>query len=354
MEIKNYINDVSFINPVYGRSKCIPVVLVCDCRNIPETMVTVLSISEIEDEYYYDVVVIHNTLDEYDIAAFRHMSGSFNNLKLRFERIEHDFTKGYIRIDSSYKKEYVLKCFLPIILKRYTKFLYVKSGNMLQAGISQFYKSFIGEYELGVIGVDKFAEVVVYDSTEFRMRYSATDIKNSMTRDMAELDIDFLKKLSGLTSCESTDGIVEIYDDERPSRSFRKLIGRVPYFEKWLYERNNEISMVGTYVKPVNTEFYLFPFEIVPRGTRIVLYGNGKVGRQYKQQIEMTHFCELIAIVDRNVTEGILSPSELNTLKYDYVIIAIANDRVAGEIRNSLVVNGVKADKIIYTAGRKL
>ncbi|MDE6433441.1 MAG: hypothetical protein K2L07_04360 [Lachnospiraceae bacterium] len=356
MEIKDYIKDVSFIDPVYDKGKYIPVILVCDDRNIAETMVTVLSISEMEDDFYYDVVIIHNTLDEYDLAAFEYMLNSLDasKLKLRFERIEHDFTKGYIHIDANYKKEYVLKCFLPVILKRYERFLYVRSGNVLKTGISQFYESFTGVHELGVIGAEKLAEVVVFDSIEFRMRYSVADIKNSMTKGIAELDMEYLKKLSGSISFELADGIVEIYDDERPSISFKKLISRVPYFERWLYERNNGTGITGGYAKPLNTEFYLFPFELVQRGTKVVLYGNGKVGKLFRQQIEMTHFCELIAVVDRDVKEGILAPSELADLECDHVVIAIANDRVANEIRNNLMLEGIKADKIIYATGRKL
>lgn len=359
MEIEKYINDVSFINPVYTRSKCISIVLVCNGRNIPETMVTVLSISEMKDDFYYDVIIIHNTLDEYDIAAFEHMFNVLDDSKfnVRFERVEHDFTKGYIRIGSGYKKEYVLKCFLPIVLKRYTKFLYVRSGNILKARVTKFYESFTGEHEFRMIGVGKSAEIVVYDSEKFRMRYSVTDIKNSMTRGIAELDIDFLRKLSGLLSLESPNEIVEIYDSKRPSMLFMKLISKVPYFEKWLYERNNQdnrINAVRSDAKPLNTEFYLFPFELVPSGTRVVLYGNGKVGQQYRQQIEMTHFCELIAVVDRNATEGILYPSELSNMEYDYMVIAIANESVASEIKNNLRQYAVEADKIIYAAGRKL
>lgn len=359
MEIKNYINDVSFIKPVCDRSKCIPVVLVCDGRNKPETMVTILSITEMEDDYYYDVVIIHNTLDEYDIAAFEHLYESINNLKLklRFERIEHDFTKGYIHIDSNYREEYVLKCFLPVILKRYTKFLYVRSGNLLRAGITQFYESYTGEYKYKMVGVGNLAEVVVYDSAEFRIRYTVKDIKNALTRGIAELDIVFLRKLSGLMYYEAPDGIAEIYNNECPSMAFKKLVRRVPYFEKWIYECNkwdNVINAAGTYAKPLNTEFYLFPFELVPRETKLVLYGNGKVGKQYRQQIEMTHFCELVAVADRNAPEGILNPSELINLEYDYVVIAIADSTVASEIKDNLIMNGVKADKIIYAEGRKL
>lgn len=359
MEIKNYINDISFINPTYDRSKCIPVVLVCDSRNIPETMVTVLSISEIKNDFYYDIVIIHNTLDEYDIAAFEHMYNNINakKLKLRFERIEHDFTKGYIHIDSSYNKEYILKCFLPLILKRYTRFLYVRSGNILRAGIIQFYESYTEENKFRIISIGEVAEAVVYNSAEFRIRYSATDIKNSLTRDIVELDIDFLRKLSGVKHFETPDGIAEIYNDKCPSIPFKRLISRVPYFEKWLYEwnkRDNVINTAGINAKTLDTEFYLFPFELVPRGRKIVLYGNGKVGQQYRQQVEMTHFCILVAVVDRNAIEGILSPSELSDLEYDYVVIAIANETVANEIRHNLMVNGVRSDKIIYAAERKL
>lgn len=360
MEIKDYINDVSFMSPVHDRSKCIPIVLVCDSKNIPETMVTVSSISGINDDYYYDIVIIHNTLDEYDIAAFEHMAKSFDatRFKLRFDRVEHDFTKGYVHIDSNYKKEYILKCFLPAILKRYTTFLYVRSGNVLKSNVSQFYKAFTGEHEFKILSDGKFAEVVLYNSLNFRMHYTVTDIKKALTREIAELDVDFFRKLSGMTCTESPNEIVQVYENTSPSMPFKKLMCKVPYFEKWIYERykiNNGSNVAAEIcAKTINLDFYLFPFELVLRGSKIVLYGNGKVGQQFRHQIEMTQFCELIAIVDRNVTEGILCLSELGRLKYDFVVIAVASDSMAREIRNDLMANGVGTDKIIYATERKL
>lgn len=48
------------------------------------------------------------------------------------------------------------------------------------------------------------------------------------------------------------------------------------------------------------TSFYLFPYEQVRVGSEIIIYGCGKIGRQYIQQIRNNNFCSIRDIVDEN------------------------------------------------------
>ena len=49
----------------------------------------------------------------------------------------------------------------------------------------------------------------------------------------------------------------------------------------------------------MSTNEYLFPFALVPRGKKILLYGAGKVGRVYAKQLLKSNYAELVGFVDR-------------------------------------------------------
>lgn len=89
--------------------------------------------------------------------------------------------------------------------------------------------------------------------------------------------------------------------------------------------------------------FYLFPYENVTKGAKVIIYGAGNVGRCFMEQIKNTGYCNIIAIADRNCNaETILgskyiAPMNINKEKYDFVVIAVNNVDVADEISRELV-----------------
>ena len=46
------------------------------------------------------------------------------------------------------------------------------------------------------------------------------------------------------------------------------------------------------------TKQYLFPFEFVEKGSKIVIFGAGKVGQNYIQQLNLSNYCKLLFVVD--------------------------------------------------------
>jgi len=98
--------------------------------------------------------------------------------------------------------------------------------------------------------------------------------------------------------------------------------------------------------------YYLFPFDKVPKNSRIVLYGAGVVGKQFYDQITETHFCEIVLWLDKSA-DGMLAKkpetiASLNVDDYDIVVIAIENENIAGDIKNFLRSYGVSETKIIH------
>lgn len=97
---------------------------------------------------------------------------------------------------------------------------------------------------------------------------------------------------------------------------------------------------------------YLFPYQSIDRESKIILYGAGKVGQSYYEQIKKNEYCDIVAWADSNAykeKENIISPMEIAGLAYSKIVIAIKNEESAEEIRNSLINLGVDERKIVWT-----
>ena len=98
-------------------------------------------------------------------------------------------------------------------------------------------------------------------------------------------------------------------------------------------------------------ERYLFPFDKVEKGCRLVLYGAGQVGQTFRRQLEKVHFCEVVCWVDKN--HQLYSNSEIQSVEsigkvgYDYILIAVLGMETVAKIKDSLIIMGIDASKII-------
>ncbi len=104
---------------------------------------------------------------------------------------------------------------------------------------------------------------------------------------------------------------------------------------------------------------FLFPFEKVPYGSRVLIYGAGKVGREYLQQLLITEYCTPVAFVDRAfeafppMVIPIYAPQKIKELEFDYAVIALHNQIALNEIIRTLKDEGVKEERIVYVGERK-
>ncbi len=101
--------------------------------------------------------------------------------------------------------------------------------------------------------------------------------------------------------------------------------------------------------------YYVFPFQRVRPGSRIVLYGNGVMGADYAAQLKATGYGTLIGIADRTVRCSgeqwgvpLIPPESIPEVAFDSVVIA--SKKYAGEIRRSLMDLGVAEGKIVWMA----
>lgn len=96
---------------------------------------------------------------------------------------------------------------------------------------------------------------------------------------------------------------------------------------------------------------YLFPFEAVPKGSKIVLYGAGAVGQTYYRQIVFSGFCQIVEWVDAGYKSkgmDIKSPDEIGKKEFDYIVVAINDPYVADKIMGILIEKNIERERIIW------
>lgn len=121
------------------------------------------------------------------------------------------------------------------------------------------------------------------------------------------------------------------------------------YVKPFLYSAIEDIYKFST-----DTVFYLFPYDKVPKNSKIILYGAGKVGYSFWKNIRYGNYVKLVSWVDKKYLllrkSGLpVEPLESAiTKEFDYIVIAIENKKIVQEIRNLLLKYGLEQEKIIF------
>lgn len=147
------------------------------------------------------------------------------------------------------------------------------------------------------------------------------------------------------------DGLFELYkyllnefnfDDEK--YKWRK---QIEYF--FMYSVGLRKKIYNDY-KSIRPNY--FPFDKIPKGKRIALYGAGDVGHEYKKQIVQLNYVQSLVWVDKNYKqindENVISPDELDGDKIDYIVIAIEDKNICAAVKDFLLRKGIEPKKIIY------
>lgn len=127
-----------------------------------------------------------------------------------------------------------------------------------------------------------------------------------------------------------------------------KLQKQLEYF--YAYSVEMRLKVYGDQKSHIG---YLFPFDIVPAKSKIILYGAGAIGQLFYQQIQRIEYCTVIVWVDKNYTSyQKLGVSSIDSVKcnkeYDYVVIAVERDDLVRQIILDLTFRGIDESKIVW------
>ncbi|MDC7279111.1 glycosyltransferase family 8 protein [Butyrivibrio fibrisolvens] len=134
------------------------------------------------------------------------------------------------------------------------------------------------------------------------------------------------------------------------SISLRSLEHQI--WDNWytLYKENGELLAVQSlYQNDIAHMDYKFPYEKIPKGSQLVIYGAGKVGKNFVEQLNKTNYCEVVLWVDSRYKElkDVSSPDSIRNAEYDAVLVAAISKDVIEDILTKLSMYDVQKECIV-------
>lgn len=129
--------------------------------------------------------------------------------------------------------------------------------------------------------------------------------------------------------------------------------------EEYLYEeQQNTIKLLERqseiFAKSYEERGWVFPYYLIEKRKTLILYGAGKIGKCYYSQLIDSQFCKEVIWVDTHYKEyaaagkPVQNPEIISVLKFDYIFLAVKDNKAQEEITGWLLKEGVRPDKIIY------
>lgn len=159
----------------------------------------------------------------------------------------------------------------------------------------------------------------------------------------------------------------DFYYRENYSNLFNKIQSKSAVdflFDQWQesmrdYDKNHlkHEKQCSEYIEQLKEKIWRFPYEKIKKGSKVIIYGSGNIGKDYYNQLETTGFCNVILWVDKQFEQyrkaclKVETPDKIFGCDFDYLIIAIRNKEVQEEVRSYLLRNNLKEEKIIYSGG---
>lgn len=119
-----------------------------------------------------------------------------------------------------------------------------------------------------------------------------------------------------------------------------------------IFEASIELNEANTIVK---NQIYEFPFYYLPQKCDVVLYGAGVVGQAFLSQAKKKDGINIVRWIDADAEkmgvygiDGITTLRDLDSSKYDYVVIAIENEELVNKIKSNLREIGIDEEKLIW------
>jgi glycosyltransferase involved in cell wall biosynthesis len=84
---------------------------------------------------------------------------------------------------------------------------------------------------------------------------------------------------------------------------------------------------------------FKFPYELIEKDSKIILYGKGNTGKYYYVQALLSGYCRIVLWLE--------NPKQMEMVDYDKILIAYASEELISKAKNDLLELGVPEDKIV-------
>lgn len=395
--------------------KIIPIVFASNNNYVPYLGVALYSLIKNSSEaYQYNVYIFYTDITNYNQKRLERMETE--NVKIKCVDVTEYVKDKKVKIVGHFTIEAIYRLIIPYVIPQYDKVLYFDSDLVINRDVAELYNEDIGNNVIGAVRhiVDLWFKNYIDD----KLKIPYSDCFNSgvlliNTKRFRDENImeKFIKLISGdivyyhldqdalnilcrgntyfldnrWNVCwhfyfnEPIDEYKDIFYEAakepfithftsyikpwlHPEREmadyFWKYARQTSFYEEILYRNISTTEKQADYFKS-----FLFPFDKVARGSNIVLYAAGGVGKAYYHQIKITGYCNVLLWVDRDYKmmqkEGfpVYSPEKIREVPYDYILIAINSEMTAESIKKYLIKIGVPeyriiwADPIKYTEG---
>lgn len=107
--------------------------------------------------------------------------------------------------------------------------------------------------------------------------------------------------------------------------------------------------------------FFMFPYEKIDRNRKIIIYGAGLVGKSFYRQMCVNKYCEVVLWADREyesirtVKYPVKDPALIQTMEFDYIVIAAVNMKISDKISMFLQEEyNILPEKIVVSKARRM
>lgn len=127
------------------------------------------------------------------------------------------------------------------------------------------------------------------------------------------------------------------------SKEERNKINNLNEWERYILESIIPSSGISEFV---------FPYHLFPQNSRVMLYGAGKIGKDFFNKGKTDGYVDIVGIADKRANElcrnsfPVIGIDDLIDRDFDFLLICVENIKTAEEIENQLVEIGCNRSKI--------
>lgn len=388
--------------------KVLNIVFITDLKYQAITATAIYSLKENKNKLTkYNIFVIMNYNDE--TAKFRYLEMQDKNFNIVIKRYE-DKNNNFIKVGYYVSTAAIIKFYIPEILWDLDKVLYLDSDILVTKDLEDLYSFDIENYYAAVVEDIKAEHTIpsiihklkcnlkkYFNSgmmllnlnkmrndgiSEKLLNYRENCVNYFMDQDAFNIVfnesvkyISFHFNYIPVIDLEfSNDIIIETWYKELPNTQIERLnkayiihmsgIDKpwnqyfafvtelfMQYYKKTPWGNDN---LYNPKKNNILCDHYLFPFDLITKGCNIALYGGGKVGEVFFEQISFSKYCNIIVWVDEEYEEymkigkKLKDPKELLMKNYDFIVLAVKNEDIKNNIIDKLINMNIAEQKIIW------
>ncbi|NBI60426.1 glycosyltransferase family 8 protein [Lachnospiraceae bacterium] len=383
----------------------IPVVFAADEKYVPYLGVALYSlIKNVSLENEYQIFILNTGLSVVQRKRLKQLETE--NVSINLCDVSELVGGKDIKTGAHFSQATAYRLLIDQLFPEYKKILYLDSDIIVRRDVAELYQTDIGENIFGavrarlfpftfeyvpkslkvdikdyfnagilVINVDLFAEYEIGKKgmemlCQKQYLTADQDVLNILSAGYVEfidgrwnVEWEHLTGINGVPVIDDTrKGTLEYIQDPYIVHYTSHIkpwahpeIELAEYF--WMYARETffyEEILFRNFVFQELWNHYLFPWGSVDPHKKVILYGFGNVGHIFYEQIKKTDYCNIIAICDKRrvigdtLTVPLIHIEDIAGFDFDYIVIAVEQEKIAKEIRSDLQKTGISSDKIVW------